>query len=664
MLTLSSFLSTKIPEYTNLPMDVHPLTLTFRGRCAALEAPFTKDLVQNGLHQIRVTLILGFLFYAVFGILDAVIAPDLKVQLWFVRFGIVCPVIVITLAFSYNRFAIQHLQTILMTAALIAGLGIIAMTYIGNTLVASTYHSGLMLILMFIYSFVWARFVWSTLCGGLLVFLYIVATLIKAQLPAELMFNNILFCAAANLIGMAVCYAFEFYNRRDFYMRHILGEQRKEVEAAKQILEDRVAERTRMLALTNEELRREIGAHQMLSWEKHVLEGQLRQAQKMEAIGTLAGGIAHDFNNILAAILGHTELALMQLDSKKAAQTSLSEVINASIRAKDLVGQILSFSRQSESELRPLQISTIVKEAMRLLQATLPASITINQKIHATQSIVVADATQIHQIVINLCTNAAHAMQSEGGELTVTLDEVEIEQPLSNADSSDPSPLVSGPYVCLSIQDTGHGIPEDLVERIFDPYFTTKSKGVGTGLGLAVVRGIVQNHSGVIEVNSTPGQKTVFKVYLPRSDGFDIQNTQQLNFLSKGNEKIMLVEDDEGLVELGAKLLTTLGYRVTAYTLPEKALEAFEQDPNRFDIVITDMIMPKLSGEQLVQKLFEIRTDIPIIVYTGFSNTISLARLKQLGVNAVLRKPITVNSLSQTIRRVLTERAGWPLRTG
>jgi len=662
MAALNKILSPNIPDYKEFPMDIHPLTLTFRGQCAVLEKPFIQDMVQNALLQIRVTLSLGFVFYALFGILDAIVAPELKLDLWYIRFGLVCPVIAIALAFSFLTFWIRRLQAVLMTAALIAGLGIVYMTFFGNALVASTYYAGLMLILMFIYSFVWARFIWATLCGGLLVVIYIMITAARAEVAPELLFINSFFCVTANLIGMAVCYAFEFYSRRDFYMRRILEEHRKQVEAAKGVLEERVEERTRMLALTNEELRREIGAHQRLSWEKHILEVQLRQAQKMEAIGTLAGGIAHDFNNILAAILGHSELALMQLNNKNEAQICLSEVINASIRAKDLVGQILAFSRQSESELKPLQINLIIKEAMRLLKATLPASITIKQNIKADDSIVIADATQLHQIMINLCTNAAHAMESKGGELVVALEDVEIEQPVSNETMVDPNRPASGQYVCLSISDTGKGIPGNLLERIFDPYFTTKAKGVGTGLGLAVVRGIVQNHGGVIEVNSVPDQGTVFKVYLPRSEGRGLPEIQQLHLLSQGHERIMLVEDDEGLAELGLKLLTTLGYRVTAFTSPEKALNVFREHADAFDLVITDMIMPKLSGEKFAGEVLSLRPDMPIIVYTGFTNLISMEKIKQMGIKAVLRKPITIYNLSQTIRRVLTEHYAAQLR--
>jgi CheY-like chemotaxis protein len=286
-------------------------------------------------------------------------------------------------------------------------------------------------------------------------------------------------------------------------------------------------------------------------------------------------------------------------------------------------------------------------------------SLTIQLNLQADRSIVIADATQIHQIVINLCTNAAHAMEPEGGTLTVALEEVDIQlQP--SQQSAHPSQLEAGKYVCLTVTDTGHGIPEHLMERIFDPYFTTKAKGVGTGLGLAVVRGIVQNHGGIIDVKSRPGHGTEFKVYLPRVEGREIPNGQQIQLLSLGNERIMLVDDEVGLAELGAKLLTALGYRAVSYTSPEKALAELRVHIDAYDLVITDMIMPVMSGEVLAREILALRPDLPIIVYTGFSNMISAERIRQLGVTAVLRKPVTIFSLSQAIRKALMERAAAP----
>ena len=663
MPSLETIVSGTRPENRDLAMEIHPLSLAFTGKCASMEKPFMADYGRKSLKQLRLATLLSTFFYLLFALLDAIVAPELKHELWFVR-CIVSLCIMAVFIFSYSRRFTEYMQLTVAVCVVIGGLGIVYMTVIGNELIATTYYAGLMLVLMLSYSMIWARFIWATTCGWIIIVTYVAAAAMNPDLPLEIVANNAFFCISANILGMVICYAFEYYNRRDFFMRNLLKEQHKEVEAAKNVLEERVNERTVMLATANEKLRREIETHQRLDWEKQVLEGQLRHAQKMEAIGTLAGGIAHDFNNILAAIMGHCELALMQLSNRREAEVCLSEVLSASHRAKELVGQILSFSRQSESELQPLKISLVIKEAMRLLKATLPTSITIEQHIKSPNSTVVADATQIHQIVINLCTNASHAMDSQGGVLTITLEDEEIQPPEVGEPTVRTGELATGEYVRLSIADTGDGIPDHIIDRIFDPYFTTKAKGVGTGLGLAVVRGIVHNHGGIINVENLPSNGTRFNIYLPRAKGQGIPEAQQLQILRQGKEKILLVDDEEGLAELGAKLLTALGYRVASYTEPEKALASFRDDIRGFDLVITDMVMPKMSGEVLAKEIIALRPDMPIIVYTGYTNMVAADKIRQMGVKAVLRKPITIHGLSQAIQKVLTQRASGPLQKG
>ena len=652
---IDSLLSHTIPIGSDIRMEVNPFTLAFNGRCAGLEKSFLTTYALKSLPQVRLALILGVFIYASFGILDTIMAEDLKIQFWYVRFGIVCPSILLVFLFSFSPHFPKYMQGAIAALILISGLGIIYMTMAGNVLMVRTYYAGLMLVLVFAYTFIRARFIWSTPACWLVIVFYIGSAIWIGDLPTILLINNAFFCMAANILGMLVCYSLEYYARRDFFMGMLLEEQHKKVAAAKDVLELKVQQRTALLAQANDELRREIQAHQRLNWEKKSLEDQLRQAQKMEAVGTLAGGIAHDFNNILAAIMGHTELAQMQIQDPEQAEICLTEVLSASDRAKDLVGQILAFSRHSESELKPLQVSSVIKEALRLMRATLSPSITINQYIQAANSIVVADATQIHQILMNLCTNAAHAMNAKGGTLTVELTKKDITindlQELGNP----PSHLGPGQYVCLSVSDTGHGIPGHLLERIFDPYFTTKAKGVGTGLGLAVVRGIVQNHGGIIDVQSKPGRGTTFQIYLPRVEGQSISEIKQLKQLRSGSERILLVDDESGLAELGAKLLSTLGYRVVSYSASQEALDAFRATPHDFDLLITDMVMPYINGKELASKVLALRPDLPVIIYTGFSDTVAPEEIKRLGVKAILRKPITIYGLSQAIRRVLED---------
>jgi PAS domain S-box-containing protein len=380
------------------------------------------------------------------------------------------------------------------------------------------------------------------------------------------------------------------------------------------------------------------------------LKKQLRQAQKMEAIGTLAGGIAHDFNNILAAIIGYTELVRMDLAEGGALMANVNKVLNASYRARDLVAQILAFSRQTEQELKPVSISAIVKEALKLLRASLPATIEIRQRIIMEPATILADATQIHQVLMNICTNAGHAMRLTGGILEVYLGEPreEFEPPLPLQH------LAAENYLCLAIRDTGHGMPPEVLERIFDPYFTTKKKEEGTGLGLAVVHGIVTSHNGHITVESTPEQGTVFKIYFPfiPAKVFDHQKTMGSR-LPGGKERVLLIDDEADIVHVNRQMLERLGYTVSAYSDSREALAAFESDPEGVDLLITDMTMPGLTGDQVVRAVHARRPELPIIMCTGFSAVITPEKAQALGVRKLMMKPLLVGELAQTIRELL-----------
>jgi PAS domain S-box-containing protein len=385
--------------------------------------------------------------------------------------------------------------------------------------------------------------------------------------------------------------------------------------------------------------------------DKKKLESQLTQSQKMEAIGTLAGGIAHDFNNILSAIMGYTELAVLGVPEKLPAKQNLQEVLKASHRAKDLVRQILTFSRQGEQERKPALIFPIVKETLKLLRASLPSTIEIRQKIDSETGVIEANLTQIHQVVMNLCTNAAHAMKENGGVLEVSLVNVEMDID-TTAQHPDIHP---GPNLRLTVSDTGIGIAPDLVERIFDPYFTTKKVGEGTGLGLAVVHGIVKSHGGIIKVYSEQGKGSTFHVYFPRIDGFqEITETQKVELLPMGDhERVLFIDDEQALVELGEKMLEHLGYEVTVRTSSIEALELFRNQPDRFDLIITDFTMPNMTGDKLAQEVMRLRPGLPVILCTGFSERISEMKAKALGIQEFVMKPFDLNDLAQTIRRAL-----------
>ncbi len=384
--------------------------------------------------------------------------------------------------------------------------------------------------------------------------------------------------------------------------------------------------------------------------EKKKLEAQLLRAQKIESIGTLAGGIAHDFNNILYPIIGFTELSMDELDENHPVQENLMDILQGAKRASELVKQILLFSSQRAVEKKPLQLQPLIHEALKLLRSTLPANIAIAHDLYDGSDLILANPTEIHEIIMNLSTNAYHAMEETGGTLTIHLDR------------SVPGPelnLPPGPYCCLSFEDTGAGIPSGIMDKIFDPYFTTKPMGKGSGLGLSVIHGIVKNHLGAIIADSAPGRGSVFKVFLPITplpEPMAPETLPQADF--QGNEKILFVDDERTIVKIGTQLLERMGYSVTGTTSCMEALALFNSDPDEFDLVITDMSMPAMLGTEFAKKLLKTRPDLPIIVCSGFSKGIAPKAAMDIGIKAFLEKPVLARDLFTKIRDILDLKKG------
>lgn len=385
--------------------------------------------------------------------------------------------------------------------------------------------------------------------------------------------------------------------------------------------------------------------------EKMELELQLGQQQKMEAIGTLAGGIAHDFNNILAAMQGYLELSLDDLSEDSPVRDNLNKMMSCTNRATKLVKQILTFSRKDEQEQKrePVQISSMVKEVLGMLRSSLPATIKICRKIYADSSMVMTDPTQIHQVLVNLCTNASHAMRENGGQLEVSLIDVNLESDTGIGDEY----LKKGSYVKLSISDSGCGMEKEVLERIFEPFFTTKKVNEGTGLGLSVVHGIIKNHDGAITVNSTPGEGTTFDIFLPRLESGESCESQVPESTAGEKKVILLVDDEEMVIDVTKQTLEKLGFAIIAKTSSIDALEAFQQEPDRFALVITDQVMPNMTGTQLAQNLISIRPDIPVILCSGFPDTICPEELKDIGIREFIVKPISRQEIATTVEKVL-----------
>ncbi len=383
--------------------------------------------------------------------------------------------------------------------------------------------------------------------------------------------------------------------------------------------------------------------------EKAKMQTQLQQAQKMEAIGTLAGGIAHDFNNILSAILGYAEMAQEDSPAGSILKRDIDQVVKASHRAKDLVKQILAFSRQTETELIPIQPAMIVREAAKMLRSSLPSTIDIQQNIDVNSGPILADPTQIHQIVMNLCTNAFHAMEETGGTLSISLEK----KTLTEKDIVNQPGMHSGDFVQLSVGDTGPGIAPELWDKIFDPYFTTKEIGKGTGMGLSILHGIVKNYGGSVSFNSHPGEGTVFQVLLPVMAAEAVVEDKPEEIVRLGNERILFIDDEEILAEMGKSMLERLGYQVTVRSSSLEALTTFQNQPDMFDLIIADQTMPGMTGSDLARRILQIRPFMPIILCTGYSSLITEEKAKSLGIKGFAMKPLARKSIAVLIREVL-----------
>ncbi|WP_236889459.1 ATP-binding protein [Desulfoluna limicola] len=391
-----------------------------------------------------------------------------------------------------------------------------------------------------------------------------------------------------------------------------------------------------------------------VSEEKAQIEHQLLQMQKIEAIGSLTAGIAHDFNNLLTPILGYSEIALLELPESDPVTNYLSEVVKAACLSKDLVQQILAFSRQGEHELKPLKLHVVVEEALKLLRSTIPSTIEIINRVDASHDTIMADLTQIHQIIMNLCTNAYQAMKDTGGTLAVGLKTIRIDSESAKVEMLGLDP---GAYQVLEVSDTGTGMNRTTMARIFDPYFTTKSVNEGTGLGLSVVLGIVKCHGGDINVYSEPGQGTTFRVYLPCVS--TVMDKDPIPApAAGGHEHVMVVDDEQAIAQMMASMLSSKGYTVTGFTTSSEALEWFRDNAPHVSLVITDMTMPGMTGAQLALQLRKIKQDIPMILCTGFSDLINEQKSKAHGFTRFLMKPIIMNTLCQTVRDVLDTRPG------
>ena len=654
-------------EHKHADSKMRPFTLSFD---KSLEADFRRYYHETSINHIRVALIVGFLFYSGFGVLDLALVPKSTAQLWFIRYALMCPSVALCFLATYLRSFERHGQAFLSMGLLTAGLGIVAMTVVAPAPADQSYYVGLILVLIYGFGFLKLQFKWAALAAWVVVVAYELGAVLITEMPWLDLVTNNFFLLSANVIGMFACYFIELHTRQSFFSLSALEEekektvainaqleqevaQRREIAKAlhdhRDRLEEIVQERTSELQQSNEQLRLEIAQRKEAEDAKMAMEVQLRHRQKMEAIGTLAGGIAHDFNNILSAVVGYTSLTIKKLPENSDVQLHLAQVLKAGNRATDLVQQILTFSRQSEYKQGPVEIHLIVKEVLKLLRASIPATIEIRESVDTNCGAILADATQIHQVVMNLCTNAYQAMRETGGKLRVRLDVVDV----AEGESPSRTDLRPGSYARLVVSDTGHGMDQATLDRVFEPFFTTKPIFEGTGMGLSIVHGIVTSLRGAIAVSTVPERGTEFSVYLPRVEADVTVSAADMEPVPRGTEHILFVDDEDTLADLGRLNLSEFGYRVTSETDSINALSLFSQRPYQYDLIITDHIMPRMTGAEMAVEMLRIRPNIPIILTTGYSEGITEEKAKGMGIRLLMMKPLPPDELARTTRRIL-----------
>jgi len=516
---LSDIFRIKLKNLKDLQLNL--FTLSFYGTNHYLEQEFIEFYFEEKLPQIRIAIIIGVFIFSLFGILDAVLADRLKYIFWGIRYGIILPYAVIGFIITYFSFFKKYNQLIIMIGCMATCLGIIAMIVLAWPPVSYFYYTGLIIVFIFIYTFTGLRFIWANAtCWCVVIIFEIVAVFFK-DIPFAILISNTFFFVSANVLSMFAAYFIEYSLRKNFYLARMLEIEKEKVNHTKNNLQDLVEEQTIQLAKANKGLREELAEKKDLITQQKNLQEQLVRAQKMEGIGLLAKGIAHDFNNILSSIMGNSDLADLSItynDIEKT-KTHISYIRTGALRAAELTHQILTFTRPEKNKKQLLDISIIVKEALGLLKASIPVTIDISENI-LSDTFAMADPVQIHQVVMNLCTNASHSMGASGGTLGVGLVEIEIidENTMPDLD------ILPGKYLKLSVSDTGHGMDTQTLKKIFDPYFTTKGIGEGTGLGLALVYGIVKGHDGVIQVYSSVGKGSVLNIFLPAATEKELMN--------------------------------------------------------------------------------------------------------------------------------------------
>jgi signal transduction histidine kinase/ActR/RegA family two-component response regulator len=630
--------------------QINYLTLSFPEK---LERTFQDYYFLSSLRQVRIASLLGVLFYALFGILDAWLVPGVKLNLWFIRFAVVCPVVFLVFILSFSKFFKKFMQLAISCAVLTAGLGIIQMTLIAPYPASHTYYAGLILVFFYGYTFYKLRFVWATVTGWIIVIAYEVAAIWIDPTDIPILINNNFFFLTGNVFGMFACYSIEFYLRKNFLQSRLLNAEKKKVQNVNLKLEERVIERTAQLTDANKELEQEIAERKLAERERRYLEMQLRKSQKMEAIGTLAGGVAHDLNNILSGLVSYPELLLLDLPKDSPLRGPIQTIKKSGEKAGAVVQDLLTLARRGVSVTEVVNLNRLIDqylespEHQKILEYH--PKVKVESHLETNLMNIIGSPFHLSKTIMNLVANAAEAMPG-GGNIIVRTSNQYVDQSKKVFDT-----IEEGDYVTLTVADAGVGISANDIERIFEPFYTKKAMGrSGTGLGMAVVWGTVKDHSGYIDVKSKVDEGSTFTLYFPLTRKELSTETPDLpieNFRGRG-ESILIVDDIKEQREIATRMLVKLGYTVNSVSSGEESVKYLKE--NSANLLVLDMIMaPGIDGLDTYRKILEFKPGQKAILASGYSKSGRVREAMKLGAGAYVKKPYSIEKIGLAIKAEL-----------
>ncbi len=632
-------------------MQLNRLSLTFTGSTAALEQPFQDYFVARTLLHVRIALLMGTLMYGSFGILDALVLPCHKHIAWLIRYGFVCPAILATFAATFIPQMLRHLQPVRSFLIAFGGLGIVLMIIIAPPPINYYYYAGLILVFMFGYSFIYLQFLWASLSGWIIVVLYNIAAILTHTPPIEMISNNF-FLVSANIAGMLVCYTIEYASRRSYFLMQLLDQEQHKIKEVNDQLEHRVAERTEALEQMNRQLAEEIVERRLTEQERQRLEIQLKQAEKMEAVGKLAAGVAHDLNNILSGLVTYPDILLLDLPEDSPWRQPLVTIQQSGQKAAAIVQDLLTLARQGMAEKKVVNLNTIIKDYLNSpeYRQSLSNHPHVHLEADLQEDLLNLKGSPFHfsKVLMNLINNAFEA-NMVAGTVRISTRNCYLDQPLDAYER-----ISEGEYVVLNVSDAGIGINEGDMRKIFEPFFTKKKMGrSGTGLGMTLIWSTTKDHGGFINIQSTEGKGSSFDLYFPATRQKTAGMDSPLHLEDcRGTEKVLVVDDIPEQREIATMMLRKLGYHVVAVASGEAAVEYLRVETA--DILVLDMIMdPGMDGCETYRQIIKANPQQKAIIASGFSESEQVKEAQRLGAGAYIRKPYTLEKIAGALRTEL-----------